>query len=79
MARDLPDSAQHAGKQPRVEREEPVPVGSPEDPDLIEVNLTLQYKASFAPAEIADAIKKASDTPPYASHSTPRASLPLNY
>ena len=36
MARDLPDSAQHAGEQPRVEREEPVPVGHPEDAGRLE-------------------------------------------
>ena len=49
------------------------------DPDIIEIKQDLTYKASFSPIEVAEAVQKAEETPPYAPHSAPRRPLPLKY
>lgn len=50
-----------------------------QDPDLIEPKQDLQFKKDYSESEVADAVKKAKVTPPYAPHATPRKSLPVKY
>lgn len=49
------------------------------DPDLIEPAQDLTWRDNYTRDEIADAVQKARDTPPYVPHSKPRKQLPLKY
>jgi hypothetical protein len=50
-----------------------------EDPDLIEPRADLSYDKNYSETDIAEAVKKAKETPKYVPHSTPRKDLPLKY
>lgn len=50
-----------------------------EDPDIIEIGQQFNVRKNWSRAEVADAIKKAQDTPPYVPHTKPRKTLPLKY
>lgn len=50
-----------------------------EDPDLIEVGQSFDVRKDFGSDEVADAVQKAKDTPPFKPHSAPRKKLPLKY
>jgi nucleoid-associated protein YgaU len=49
------------------------------DPDFIEPAQDLSYKKSYSKDDIADAVKKAQQTPPYEPHEQPRKVLPIQY
>jgi hypothetical protein len=50
-----------------------------QDPDIIEIDQSLDYAAPMDRDAVNDAIQKAKDTPPFAPHDGPRKQLPLNY
>ncbi len=50
-----------------------------EDPDLIYPDQEFDIKTDWSRQEIADAVQKAKDTPPYRPHTSPRKRLPLRY
>ena len=50
-----------------------------QDPDFIQVNEDLNYQTSYTSDEIADAVKKAEETPPFKPHKRPRKVLPIQY
>ncbi len=50
-----------------------------EDPDIIQPDEDLNYKKDYTESEIADAIKKAKETPKYVPHDRPRKNLPVKY
>ncbi len=50
-----------------------------QDPDLIRPKWNLKIKRNIAQDEIANAVKKAKDTPRYEPHSAPRKRLPIDY
>ena len=50
-----------------------------EDPDIIEIGQQFNVRKDWSRAEVADAVKKAQDTPPYVPHTSPRKTLPLKY
>jgi nucleoid-associated protein YgaU len=49
------------------------------DPDFIEPAQDLSYKKTYSKEEIADAVEKAKQTPPYEPHEQPRKVLPIQY
>jgi len=50
-----------------------------QDPDWIEIGQQFDVRKDFTRAEVADAVQKAKDTPPYVPRSAPRKTLPLKY
>lgn len=50
-----------------------------EDPDLIEVRQDLNFGEAMTDKQIADAVKKAQETPAYVPHSEVRKSLAVKY
>lgn len=50
-----------------------------EDPDLIYPRQIFKIRKDFSRDEVADAIQKAKETPPYEPHTTPRKKLPIKY
>jgi hypothetical protein len=50
-----------------------------EDPDFIYPKQDLRYKKEYTEQEIADAVKKAKDTPAYQPRTKPRKNLPVKY
>ena len=50
-----------------------------EDPDLIYPDQEFDIKKDWSREEVADAVQKAQDTPPYRPHTSPRKKLPLRY
>lgn len=50
-----------------------------EDPDLIEVRQDLNYGEKMSDQQIAEAVQKAKETPPYVPHTQVRKSLPVKY
>jgi nucleoid-associated protein YgaU len=50
-----------------------------EDPDFIYPKQDLRFKKQYTEQEIADAVKKAKDTPAYQPRTEPRKNLPVKY
>jgi nucleoid-associated protein YgaU len=49
------------------------------DPDLIEPGQTLKIRRDVSSDDVADAVKKAKDTPRFEPHTGPREKLPIDY
>lgn len=50
-----------------------------QDPDFIEVSQDLSFKKNYSQDEIADAVDKAKQTPPFEPRQQPRKVLPIQY
>ena len=50
-----------------------------QDPDFIDVRQDLNFKKNYSKDEIADAVEKAQQTPPFEPRKQPRKVLPIQY